>query len=1403
MPGRDLTFIQYIVDTPTGLCYYKDAGGNVQKRAIDKTFPVNMRRASDGWMNRELAFTRNMQKYGGGLFRSGAVPEKLIDDAAFIVRTLMNTGRGIGVPLTMLIYKYNGNPEPGDPIYDLYYRGQIDLPKSKNIWAEGLQVNLMEGGFMQLLKAKENTMYEIPCDGSIPENIKANMDGMLFEDTFNYSIIGINGPSAGAATLPCSFLTNEGDSAGIVHGDPTYETVVASPSPAQFYQQSQNSLYISGLPIKVRIKGTITFSSSVTSRNISFGLFLATSKTVAATPPTPGLTHTTSLVDPQLVQGQQIFAFDKTVTLDANERLFLMMETLNGTDSNWSIIGGNFTMTFASQFPATYPWGMTLFDLGKLLIEKICEDASVNGQTYNYAFQSQLLEDNLNLVATCGDALRASGDSNYQRFYNAVVNNPNFPNTGVSYYYGPVLKTSLSDFFQSVNALLNASMSTRFVQGQGDTIFIEKKGYVFNASVKNLDNGEVTEVADEPATDLMFTLVKIGYEPQTYDQKAGKYAWNTTLELVSPLTTIPSKTLEIISKYITDPYLMEKLRSDTGGTSTTRNNSDNAVFVANTDPSNFVFDKFSARFDSAVPSVGGNPNADGNTNIHLLTRQWLQSVNMPAIQGSYLSYSNVPAIFLFNQSTLAGGAFNLSLDITGNFTGYPANALTGQPADQTTIKLWINGVLFQSWTITASAVSTPIAINLATTHNFSFKDSIYLTCDTSVNGTTFLESCQLTLTTAGPTPYHTAVGSSIQVDPGATSSLIAMPTNTPTLDGAGRPKMSYGFQYFQFNSVLLNPNFDITFLLNAVMQGGTTGQRTGFDFYINGTPAYSQIFTRDAAQLFQGFGLVPGFGAPTINRDFQLGDIVFMVVSAEDTNVTIENAVIQLMSTQIKAYNLKRVQYDAIYGIPTLLGNLPNSPIPITTGPGAPYNIEDLTPARLARKHGNHLRSILWDQIPGALVFSQLSKNQYLRTQRGSEIVVENADIQISDLDKQLFKAKYITYKTRVQETFARIQTGAANAYVGATYNGLPVDCFPVDMKQKAALNEMQEWKMLAGPDFDFTQLNNIGFDAQKPLDMKPNSLYCSFLSPVQFVPEGMVLPQKYHTYNRNYFWYKEQVSRWINQNNYWQPWQTTDVCSLQFITRDLSALEIRVYDCAGADPLTVVNAAQKATNGLPPGHYCWEVTVDLSAYAGKLIYLVAVAGSGFNTVSFISEGMKVQVDWPDTLLLEYTHSSNKPSMMFDTGYSPAMRIRGFFDNQFEQDYKGSFYVDQPQDIKIINAIPYETTTLWSGLDDGEPDWVHKKVARILLLDGAMIDGEGFSLDDGAKWEKTFIEGSPKRYHKIAIRPSRSLDGISMDIGGFVEDAAMATTLDAQYMGPNAGNMGSAQPIITEVTITT
>lgn len=339
----------------------------------------------------------------------------------------------------------------------------------------------------------------------------------------------------------------------------------------------------------------------------------------------------------------------------------------------------------------------------------------------------------------------------------------------------------------------------------------------------------------------------------------------------------------------------------------------------------------------------------------------------------------------------------------------------------------------------------------------------------------------------------------------------------------------------------------------------------------------------------------------------------------------------------------------------------------------------------------------------------------------------------------------------------------------------------------------------------DLTQLVKANFDGLNFLNMGPNSIWWSDLSPVQFVPAGQILPSKYHTKNRRQFWFSEQISNWIQQTNYWNPWQcgngstiVADVIPLQFITNGLTPVIVQLYSCSGTKIGSDYNLTNVSSPSITGTYKLWQGSIDLSVLVGLegAYYLNVLAGAGGAQANIISEGLWVKTNWDGTVLFEYTSSQNKQTMVFDTGFQGAFRVNGFYDNLFKQKYKGAFYVNQPQDISILNAIQYETSGLNVTGYAGIPDYVTRKIAGMLLLDGCMIEGEGFSMEEGAEWEELFTPGAPLKMQKIEIRPSSTQNATGATAAGADTDASMIITTDAVYFGPNDGSIPGSNEII-------
>ena len=238
--------------------------------------------------------------------------------------------------------------------------------------------------------------------------------------------------------------------------------------------------------------------------------------------------------------------------------------------------------------------------------------------------------------------------------------------------------------------------------------------------------------------------------------------------------------------------------------------------------------------------------------------------------------------------------------------------------------------------------------------------------------------------------------------------MLAMPTIAAPLVSS-LPVLSYGFQYFQFNSALALKNFDASVTFSGAMNGTLASPAVQVNLRAYGSDP--TINVTDTTSFGASGGWQNFSGAFNFNRDWSQGDIMFVVGSSYSTMQTEFQAIdIKVTSTEIKAYALKRVQYDYISGIPEssadflhrqscdhfdaccdmLPGHGSDSYLRYSNdGPGAPYNIEDVTPKHMLLNWGNYLRSILWDMPTGVFrILSTLDKNQFLITKKDAALTL-------------------------------------------------------------------------------------------------------------------------------------------------------------------------------------------------------------------------------------------------------------------------------------------------------------------------------------------------------------------------------------------------------------------------------
>lgn len=1348
------TFLFFLLDTPTGRAYYKDNSGTVLTAPITSTQDISLKNAPGNWLDIELSFIRNTTYKG--INRAYSTSLDFVGDGADIIRQLFLLNAGTEVPLTLLVFKYNSQPIAGQANYRLYFKAPLDLKKINCTVLEKVTVNLLEGGAAQLLKSYENTVIQIPCDGSIPENFKVNYDGLKVDDTFFYQISSIEAFSPANHWILASFINNEGDNYGIVRGTPSFGEV---PDADEILESTEYLLY-STRPITIKIKGSITVGNK--KLNIDDGNPIRVRFSLSYYTTSSGFVY---LIPDTRVLQTTTFNYNVTINLKANEKVFISLEMNeqrpfpvlpNGNQ----IIGGNFSIQFSSQSQPTRAWAISYLDAFKYILKQICILSSTTSQTFNYEAVSALLSQYQNYALNSGDALRASGDPNYQRYYSIDDN--------LNTSFGPVIKTTLKELYQDIDTILNCSLGPT---PDGNGLFIERLRDVYNSDTVDFSVGEVASLEWLFSDDKAFSDISIGYKPETYDQKAGKYEYNTTLEMKAPINTF-SKKLDLISKTRTDTYGIERLRTDQGGTSTTRNDSDNSRFLTDINRSQSVFDFFDAKFVSIVE----DPNNTSNTNIHYTNGEYNQKISLPITEGEYFQPLTDKSIFVLSYIDFGTIPCNLTIDGIVNAVNAPAGS-----SDSITIELIHNGVVVYSVTIPVTGVNTPISVNHNFTQTLLFDDCVYIRTSTTANAEANINTVSLVLST-----FVTISGANIPVLPGTFQQLLSMPNIVPEADPftPGTSNLQCGYQYFVFNSLVPNTGF----LLNLNVEGFTEGENADliYKIFINGVIQPDMLTVHGSVPRTS---FAQSLFLPV--RNYQLGDIIFISVNATGNSLFAQNtaAYLFLTSNYIQAFALNRPAYTSISGVPLNVVDI--------TGAGAPYNVE-LSPKSNYLRWKDYIKSCFMDVVTGNMTNAVLSKNQYLQRSIGGVTIIERSDESILNATR-LFYPIPLKMKTNIPINFADLMSASINTHIHATFMGNDFYFFAEKISQKPALNESQEWEVLLSPKTDLSIFANI--NQFKQPDMGPNSIRVSPSSPVQFVPFNRALPAKYHTYNRNQFLFAEQLNKWFEQSGYCQPWQIGDPINLQFITNELDPIYYRVFAKDGTLAYGPTDLNTIASPAISNPYILWQKIIDTTGWDAGCYYIVISSPTAGDLL--ISECQDVEIDQPETVLVEGFSTSNTQGLVFDgnTVYRPSFRVEGGFDNNFKQKYVSKVYIDQPQDIQMLNAIPFEVTTLYLKGWGGVPDYMAKKTLRYLLMNSSMLEGEGFTLNEGSEMDITFTKGAPKKLYKIEIRPTKNDEGLDVVAGVVDTDNSVIVSVTNSF-GPNINNAaGTADNDIIEITV--
>lgn len=661
------TFL-FFLGNHLGQAYYLDANGNVATGSLASGIDYSLPEAPIGWLEQELTWARNQKYYG--FFRAFSPDLKFVKNSATIIRKLFYLGKGIEQQIYFIATKWN----PANGIYELYYKAELDLTQiPEDDPLTGITVKTMEGGVLKLFKAYENTIFEIPCDGSIPENKSVRIHGMMFHNTFNYELSTF-APANSGTIMPIIFTTEQGNDIGIAKDSQSIFSFDITDGPGVTAASKQSSYFMASVKdITITVNTTLQFGNSMTTG----GLFLLLSD---------GTMQTIWTKDSI---GNETDIISGTATIYAGTHGYLCFKCIGGNSA--IVNGGTIQVSFDSQFDDTYTYVVQPADMFNILMQKICQQASEPGHNIQYYAQSSLLQQYSNLALTCGAALR---------------NN-----------VGAVIKISLSKLFNTYNPLLSACMGNQQIDtGLGEQLYFEDRETVYDSTTVDMELGEVAGLKIRPDENLLFGDLKIGYAEQKYDNKQGNNEVNTTAQYKSPSKKSKNE-VNLICEARADMHGIEYTRFLVGTTNTSNNKSDNDIFLLNCDFSRHTGTEVDISGDLSQAITHLYPYKNGT--FGLIVDQYL--LNWPLI------YSSIQGDSLANSFTIVNGNFS-DLVNSGEKTYLNSKIQWNNTQSGFTT---LNGTVTFSGNITgliaigSQIVGNVLSINLITSGIFMVRASLY------------------------------------------------------------------------------------------------------------------------------------------------------------------------------------------------------------------------------------------------------------------------------------------------------------------------------------------------------------------------------------------------------------------------------------------------------------------------------------------------------------------------------------------------------------------------------------------------------------------------------------------------------------------------------------------------------
>lgn len=906
------------------------------------------------------------------------------------------------------------------------------------------------------------------------------------------------------------------------------------------------------------------------------------------------------------------------------------------------------------------------------------------------------------------------------------------------------IKSSFQNWFKAYD--IEYWLAFKIVKNQ---MWIEPVPVIYDGSTNLFEIGEVKDYDIEDAYDYLLNEIELNMNKQDYRHTSGRLEFNG-LNTFSVYQYNVKNKLSLVSPYRKDCYGMEFIRYDYQQQSTQDNIGDDAVFMVD-----ITDEKGSAGkdvFNFTDITVNNQPLAPI---IYFPRQNDVIANNKPTISGVCQPDTQVfiYADGVVDGSTSSDGNGNWSYNIQTPLDYFEQDVNTGVHLLEAT---------FTDLTGTQSAVTITCVdeIQASGFENIHSNDNLYDNkplirgyLESGITLPLFLDGVML-LNVTGDGNGRWAVKSPVLLNG----------RHVLKLDSA-----TVIFNVFSFVELPIITSFQegLQIVDNIPLVEGVAKPGTKVDLYLDYYPNVSLGTTFADTNGNWSIQLVP------MEKD----DGTPLIPIPNGNHVISTSLDIDSVSISIEGYLLNRPNYSNIQGV------LDDSV----------YNTQ-LTP-----KHNLIKRMVFWKSVfaqqPDTIIkFETGDKNVAFSTTLDGVTTKENDDLLISQYsDQPLFLPYIFNCTVETPFFFADVVDNFNNGgLVKLTYQGNELYCLPIGkMSVNDVTRDVQKWSLLISAKTPLSTLLKLSTPGLI-LNTMSNTVFRSDYNTLHFVKYNFDASVDYDKQPELYEdWFANRNDPWVNNPEYFQKVQTTDVIVDQIIINGLGGtITMKMYDCENGKLIQTYNYSAVTPAPIPAPDIVLQTTIS-NLPEGEYFFCMFVGTTPFA----ISERISVATRHYGTILIDAAGTRNKTGAIFSNGWRSKFRVEGLVE-KYVGSMENIINEDEMGDYDMLRAVTTRKRTIVFGTGKGIPDYLYLKIVSAITLDDLLIQGVGYTIDKNASIEPpNKISGYPMYYYQVDF-------DLKDNVYGYTFDNVVGRDIRSVVLSVDNGAFGFANGGFSDITLT-